>query len=50
METKHIFQSRKRERRLDKKAEALATDEHGKTRKENTAFRAGCVSDGNKYL
>ena len=46
METKHIFQSRKRERRLDKKAEALATDEHGKTRKENTAFRAGCVSDG----
>ena len=31
---------------MGKKAEAFATDEHGKTRKQNTSFRAGCVSDG----
>jgi len=37
---------------LGKKAEAFARDEHGITRKENTAFRARSVSDGikNKHL
>jgi hypothetical protein len=34
--------TRKRRRRKD----IFATDEHGKTRKQNISFRAGSVSDG----